>query len=98
MGISNRGFASMSPEKRREIASRGGKATSPEARAFAKNPELASRAGKVGGKAIPAEARSYSKDRTLASEAGKKGGAIAGAARRAAAIAQAQAAQDAGSN
>ena len=46
------GFALISPERQRQIASMGGKAVPAEKRAYAKDPELASRAGKVGGKAI----------------------------------------------
>lgn len=48
---SRRGFASMSPEKRREIAKLGGAAVKPEDRAFSKNPTLASDAGRRGGSA-----------------------------------------------
>lgn len=40
-----RGFAAMSPEKRREIAARGGRAMPIEARAFSKDPNLARAAG-----------------------------------------------------
>lgn len=43
-----RGFALLSPERRKEIASRGGKAVPSEKRAFALNPALASIAGKKG--------------------------------------------------
>lgn len=49
---SKRGFASMSPEKQREIASKGGKSVPAERRAFS-NPEIASAAGKKGGAASP---------------------------------------------
>lgn len=45
---SNRGFASMSPEKQREIASMGGKASSGN---FKNDPARASKAGKKGGQA-----------------------------------------------
>ena len=68
---SKRGFAGMSPEKRREIASRGGKAVPASKRAYATNKDLASKAGKKGGKAAPAEKRSFRVDRDLASRAGK---------------------------
>jgi general stress protein YciG len=47
---SRRGFASMTPERRREVASLGGKGSSPEKRAF-KDRELAKRAAKMGAKA-----------------------------------------------
>ena len=42
----NRGFASMDPEKQREIASKGGKASGGN---FANDPERASEAGRAGG-------------------------------------------------
>ena len=41
-----RGFAAMSAEKQREIASKGGKASGGN---FKNNPERASKAGKKGG-------------------------------------------------
>ncbi len=44
-----RGFAAMSLEKRREIASRGGRAVPAESRAFSTNRELAAAAGAKGG-------------------------------------------------
>lgn len=43
---SKRGFASMSPERRAELSSRGGRAVNPANRAFARNRELASSAAK----------------------------------------------------
>jgi uncharacterized protein len=46
---SKRGFASMSPEKQRQIASMGGKSVPPENRMFSKNRALASEAGRKGG-------------------------------------------------
>lgn len=46
---SKRGFASMSIERRHEIASMGGKALSPEKRPFSKDRSLASEAGRKGG-------------------------------------------------
>ena len=46
---SKRGFASMDPEKRREIASKGGKSVPSEKRSFSQNRDLASQAGKKGG-------------------------------------------------
>lgn len=50
---SKRGFASMTPEKRREIASKGGKAVKPENRSFSTNNRLAIEAGRKGGSAAP---------------------------------------------
>ena len=44
-----RGFAAMSPEKRREIAAKGGASLAPEQRSFARDPELARTAGQKGG-------------------------------------------------
>lgn len=46
---SRRGFAAMDPERRREIAKRGGAAVPAEKRSFSKNAGLASAAGKKGG-------------------------------------------------
>lgn len=48
---SRRGFAAMSPEKRREIARKGGASTPPEKRAFSKSRDLAVTAGRKGGEA-----------------------------------------------
>jgi len=46
---SMRGFASMDPERRREIAARGGAAVLPENRTFARDREAAAAAGQKGG-------------------------------------------------
>jgi general stress protein YciG len=46
---SKRGFASMSPAKQREIASKGGKSVPGDKRSFSQNRDLASQAGKKGG-------------------------------------------------
>jgi general stress protein YciG len=54
---SKRGFASMSPEKRREIASLGGKSIPAERRSFSRDPELAAAAGRKGGLARAAARR-----------------------------------------
>ena len=51
---SNRGFASMDPQKQREIASKGGKASGGN---FANDPERASEAGKKGAANQPSEAK-----------------------------------------
>lgn len=69
-----RGFASMTPEKRREIASKGGKSVPAEKRSFSQDPALASKAGRKGGQSVNPANRSFSKDHTLAADAGKKGG------------------------
>lgn len=70
---SARGFAGMSPEKRREIARKGGKAVKPENRSFFRDRSLAQAAGCKGGSAVPPEKRAFSVDRDLASAAGEKG-------------------------
>lgn len=46
---SKRGFASMSAERRREIASKGGKSVPGEKRSFFRDHTLAKRAGRKGG-------------------------------------------------
>jgi general stress protein YciG len=51
MSTSRRGFASMDPERQREIASRGGKSVPAERRSFSQNRDLASAAGRKGGQA-----------------------------------------------
>ena len=48
---SKRGFASMDPEKQREIASKGGQSVPAEKRSFSQDRELASEAGRKGGQA-----------------------------------------------
>jgi general stress protein YciG len=71
---SNRGFASMDPEKRRLIARKGGQSVNPDNRGFSKNTELAVRAGRKGGQSVDPDKRSFSRDHKLAAEAGRKGG------------------------
>ena len=46
---SKRGFASMSPERQREIARMGGKSVPSQKRSFSQNRDLASKAGRKGG-------------------------------------------------
>lgn len=48
---SKRGFASMDDKKQREIAAKGGSSVPADKRSFAKNPKLASEAGRKGGEA-----------------------------------------------
>lgn len=69
-----RGFAAMSLEKRREIASRGGKAIPPEKRSFSRDRDLAAAAGRKGGGSVDPARRSFSQDRDLAKTVGTKGG------------------------
>ena len=71
---STRGFASMDPEKQREIARKGGKSVPDDKRSFSQNPELAARAGQKGGQSVSPAKRSFSRDHALASSAGRKGG------------------------
>lgn len=74
--IHKRGFASMTPEKRREIAKMGGRAVRPENRSFAKDKSLAASAGALGGRGVKPEDRSFSRNHELARAAGSKGGKI----------------------
>lgn len=74
MKKSSRGFASMDPEKQREIARKGGQSVPDEKRSFSQNPDLAARAGRKGGQSVNPAKRSFSRDHALASEAGRKGG------------------------
>ena len=70
---SKRGLAGMTPEKRKEIASKGGKSVPKEKRSYSVNRDLASKSGVKGGKASRPEKRSFSMDPALASRAGKLG-------------------------
>jgi general stress protein YciG len=71
---SKRGFASMDPQKQREIARKGGESVPNEKRSFSRDPALAAAAGRKGGHSVGPDARSFSKDRSLAAAAGRKGG------------------------
>lgn len=53
-----RGFAAMSPERRSEVARKGGASTAPALRAFSVNRELAREAGRKGGVARAGNASS----------------------------------------
>ncbi len=44
-----KGFAAMSPEKQREIASMGGRSVPPDRRSYSQDRTLASTAGRKGG-------------------------------------------------
>jgi len=74
LGPSKRGFAAMSFEKRRELASKGGKSVPKNKRSFSKNSDLAASAGRKGGKSAAPESRSFFMNRELAVQAGRKGG------------------------
>jgi general stress protein YciG len=72
---SKRGFASMSPERQRQIASKGGRSVPAEKRSFSQDTDLAASAGRKGGQSVDPAKRSFSRDHDLASKAGTKGGA-----------------------
>lgn len=50
-GISKRGFASMDPQRQREIARKGGASVPSEKRSFSQDRSLAAEAGRKGGEA-----------------------------------------------
>ena len=50
-GVSKRGFASMDPERQREIARKGGASVPSEKRSFSQDRSLAADAGRKGGEA-----------------------------------------------
>jgi general stress protein YciG len=71
---SKRGFASMSPERRREVSAMGGNALSNDKRTFSLDRAIASDAGKKGGASVSPDSRTFSQNRDLAAESGRKGG------------------------
>lgn len=71
---SNRGFAAMSPEKQREIASEGGRAAHQQGVAHEWNSEEARLAGRKGGQIV-------SQNREHMSEIGRRGGQSSGGKR-----------------
>lgn len=66
-GIKRRGFASMTPERRAELARAGGLAAQAEGTAHRWNPQSAAAAGRKGGQRV-------SKDRAHMANIGRKGG------------------------
>ena len=74
-GTSNRGFASMDPQRQREIASMGGRAAHAKGTAHEFTPEEAREAGRKGGEAV-------SQDRRHMAAIGSKGGQARGQANR----------------
>jgi len=72
-----RGFASLTPERRKEVAASGGKAVKPENRTYSRDRDLAVSSGIKGGFAVPPEKRSFSRYPELAKSSGAKGGAAA---------------------
>ena len=73
-GSSNRGFAAMSPEKQKEIASEGGRAAHKQGVAHEWTSEEARMAGKKGGQTV-------SQNREHMSEIGRRGGQSSGGRR-----------------
>lgn len=55
MTETKRGFAAMDPEKRREIARKGGASVPGEKRSFTRDRDLAANAGRKGGTANRSE-------------------------------------------
>ncbi len=78
-GKSNRGFASMDPERLQEIASLGGTTSHAKGTAREFTLEEARAAGRKGGKIVSA-------DREHMAQIGKKGGYVSGERRRIARI------------
>jgi general stress protein YciG len=72
---SNRGFASMDPQRQREIASEGGKAAHEKGTAHEFDSDEARAAGRKGGEAV-------SQNREHMAEIGRKGGQSSGNTRR----------------
>ena len=73
-GPSNRGFAAMSPERQKEIASEGGRAAHQQGVAHEWNSEEARQAGRKGGQSV-------SQNREHMSEIGRRGGQSSGGRR-----------------
>ena len=71
MATQDRGFASMDPEKQKEIASKGGKMAHEKGTAHEFDSEEARKAGHKGGESV-------SQDREHMSEIGRKGGEARG--------------------
>lgn len=73
----NRGFASMDPERQREIASEGGRAAHERGTAHEFSSEEARQAGSKGGLAAHERHTAHEFDSAEAREAGRKGGQAA---------------------
>ncbi len=69
-----RGLAALDPERRREIASLGGKAAHRQGVAHQFTPEEAAEAGGKGGRVSQATGRGHRFTAETAREAGRKGG------------------------
>ncbi len=72
-GSSNRGFASMDPQRQREIASEGGRAAHEKGTAHEFTSEEAREAGRKGGQARSASNRSNKSNSTSASSSSDSG-------------------------
>ena len=83
-GSSTRGFASMDPERQRQIASQGGRAAHQKGTAHQFTPEEAREAGSKGGKAAHEKGTAHEFDSEEARAAGRKGGLASAGAQRAA--------------
>lgn len=68
-----RGFAGMDPDRRRELARKGGRACPNEKRPFAADHDLAVAAAQKGGASRPADQRAFARDHELAVAASLKG-------------------------
>lgn len=88
---SNRGFAAMSAERQREIASRGGRAAHAQGTAHEFSSEEARAAGRKGGQAAHQRGNAHEFTSEEAREAGRKGGQASQGSRN---RIQQQAAQD----
>src|SRR6476619_8564301 len=73
-GTANRGFAAMSPERQKQIASEGGRAAHKQGVAHEWNSDEARRAGRKGGQIV-------SQNREHMSEIGRRGGQSSGGRR-----------------
>jgi len=80
-GISKRGFAAMDDAKKREIASKGGRAAHAKGTAHQFTSEEARQAGRKGGMAAHAKGTAHQFTPEEAREAGRKGGQSSQAAR-----------------
>lgn len=69
-----RGFASMDPERQREIASQGGRAAHEQGTAHEFTPEEARAAGSKGGKSAHQRGTAHEFDSEQARAAGRRGG------------------------
>ena len=81
-----RGFASMDPERQREIASNGGRAAHERGTAHEFTTEEARQAGSKGGRVAHQRGTAHEFDSEEARVAGRKGGEVSGAHRGAHAL------------